>query len=151
MAARHGLVKAAVLARVAAVGARDDDEVEALLAHLVARGERGADARDRRRARLHRQPPGVRAPLREELVLNRNARKAGRRVASHRAPDVAATAKAGVAVADDRQLAARRVAQLLADGQLLAVANQPCIGHGELRRRDGVSGHEGDLEAGALN
>ena len=90
--------------RPARVGAREDEDVGALLAGV----DRRPDARQRLRSRHHRLAGGVAAALRRHLVFDHHRGEPGARVALHRALDVDRVAEAGVAVADHRDLRPRR-------------------------------------------
>ena len=97
LAARQRLVEAV---HRAGVGARHDQDVG-----IGAGVDRGADLHPRLLARDHLLAAGVTAFLRADLILDHHAGGAGAGILDHRALDVERVAVAGVAVADQRDLA----------------------------------------------
>ena len=126
LTARQRLVEAVHRARI---GPRHDQDVG-----VGARVHRGADLHARLLARDHLLAAGVAAFLRADLILDHHAGRAGAGIFDHRALDVERIAVAGVAVADQRDLAGggAAIAQAV---EHLRKRDQPGVRQAEARGR----------------
>ena len=127
------------------VGARDDDEIG-----IAARGERRFDLADvlvhfDDRPRARKMP----AALGRDLVFEMDRRNARRFELRDRAAHVHRVAVAGVGVADERNVDARRDAMRMARDQ--REIDEPDVGPAEQARRDAVARHVHRFETRLLD